>query len=200
MVTVSGISTAIQVVSSAVLAAFTVVLAIATWRYYKQTREQTEEIAAQTSEMEKTRMLNYEPKMKAAIRNFYGPNFSLSFVNIGGGLAQEVSAEYYLEDHEDEKREWGKQVVFPEEVYDLGLPFPSGPEHGVTGGISEFEDALEEPGGSDMLVVKFEYQDSAGKSHNDLQRFSIFDSIEDQSESTEFYLDGQDEVTERPTF
>ncbi|MDZ7850058.1 MAG: hypothetical protein U5K70_04330 [Halodesulfurarchaeum sp.] len=92
MVIANEIATGIQIASSVVLAFFTVVLAIATWKYYLQTKNQTAEISAQTDEMTKTRKLNYEPKLKAAVRNFHGPNFCLSFVNIGGGLAQDVSA------------------------------------------------------------------------------------------------------------
>lgn len=200
MVTVSEGATVIQAVSSTVLAFFTVVLAVATWRYYKQTKEQTSEITAQTAEMTNTRKLNYEPKLKAGVRNFLNPNFCLSFVNIGGGLAQDVTAEYYLEYHEDEGRNWGKQVVFPEEVYNLGFPIPSGPEHGVSGPEDQIENKLNESGGGDTLVVEFDYKDSAGNTHEDIQRFSILENLSDQTESTEFFTGSQEENTDIPTF
>lgn len=200
MVTASEIATAIQVISSAVLAFFTVILAIATWRYYQQTKSQTSEIAAQTVEMSKTRKLNYEPKLKAGVRNHHNPNFCLSFVNISGGLAQDVSADYYLEDHEDEGRTWGRQVVFPEEVYNLGFPIPSGPDHGVTGPKGAIKNKLEKPSSDDTFVVEFSYKDSAGNLYEDTQRFSILDNISDQTESTEFYLGSQEQNTDIPTF
>lgn len=200
MATISGVATGIQAISSAVLALFTVVLAIATWQYYQQTKSQTEEIKAQTSEMEKRRQLNFEPEMKAGVRNFHNPNLCLSFVNIGGGLAQDVSAKYYLENHEDEAREWGKQVVFPEEVYNLGFPIPSGPEHGVSGMVNQIEEELDESGGSDTLIVEFSYKDSAGSSREDVQRFSIVKNIHDQTDSTEFFLGSQEQVQDMPTF
>lgn len=193
MVTGDQIATAIQVFSSAVLASFTVVLAIATWRYYKQSK-------VQTVEMTKTRKLNYEPELKAGVRNFLNPNFCLSFVNIGGGLAQDVTAEYYLEDHEDEGRTWGKQIVFPEEVNNLGFPIPGGPDHGVSGTEDNIESKLNESGGGDTLVVEFSYKDSAGNSNEETQRFSILENISHQTESTEFFLDSQEENTDIPTF
>lgn len=192
--------TVVQLISSVVLALFTVVLAIATWRYYLQAKSQTDEIAVQTAEMTKTRELRYEPRMKAGVRNFYGPNFSLSFVNIGGGIAHDVKAEYFMYEHEDEARVWGKQVVLPEEVYNIGFPIPSGPDHGVSGPTGEIENKLEESGGDDSVVIQFKYKDSAGKEHEVTQKFSIMDKIDDQADSTEFYLGSNERENERPTF
>lgn len=176
--------------SSLVLAIFTVVLAIATWRYYEQSKLQTSETASQTEEMGKTRKLRHEPKMKAGL-TLMGPNFHIGFVNIGGGIAHDVKATYWVEGLKEFKQEWGTQIHYPEDSYKIGIPI-DGSSIGVTGSSDEIESKLD--GGDDTFVVEWEYRDAAGEVFSETQRFSLFDKIEERSGGTEFYTGKEREV------
>ncbi|WP_255193022.1 hypothetical protein [Natronobeatus ordinarius] len=181
---------AIDVFSSLVLAIFTVVLAIATWRYYEQSKLQASETASQTEEMGKTRKLRYEPKMKAGI-TLMGPNFHLGFVNIGGGIAHDVKATYWVEGVKEYKQKWGTQVHYPEDNYKMGIPVDESPV-GVTGGYSEIQSKLD--GGDDTFVVEWNYKNAAGEEFSETQRFSISDKIKERTEGTEFYTNKERET------
>lgn len=181
----------IQAFSSAVLAIFTVVLAVATWRYYTQSKEQTEEISKQTMEMMNTRKLQHEPQMKAGIRTFHHPNFCISFVNIGGGIAQDVHATYYVKGYSELKREWGMQIHYPEDTYNIGIPLDDSPV-GVSGGIQEIESYLDGEDGT--FVIEWEYKDAAGNGFEHTQEFSIIEKIEDVTESTGFIVGDERET------
>ena len=172
-----------QVLSSAVLALFTVVLAIATWKYYVQSKSQTEE-------MVKSRKLNDEPQMRAGVTPYHGPNFCIAFVNIGGGIAQNVRADYWIEGVDDPKQEWGVQVCFPEDIYQVAFPYGkreinTGPADKI---ISDMGDR------DDTLVICWEYQDASGETFSPTQRFSISSKLKQRIESGEFYSGGERDV------
>ena len=174
----------IQTLSSAVLALFTVVLAIATWRYYKQTE-------SQTNEMVRSRELTNEPVMKAGMKPYHGPNFCLAFINIGGGIAQDVRATYRVEGLDELERTWGTQVHFPEDQYLIGLPIDDS-STGVSTPPDHIESKLNDEG--DVLVIEWEYENSSGTEFNPIQKFSITEKIEERTESTEFYMGNEREV------
>lgn len=165
-----------QALSSAVLALFTVVLAIATWKYYVQSKSQTEE-------MIKSRELNDEPQMKAGVTPYDGLNFCIGFVNIGGGIAQNVRADYWIEGVDDSEQEWGVQVCFPEDIYQVAFPYgerelTTGPGEMIVSGMEDRDDTL---------VICWEYQDASGETFSPTQRFSISSKVKQRIESDEFY-------------
>ena len=173
----------IQALSGIVLAIFTAVLAFVTWLYYCQSREQTGEISSQTNEMINTRELRYEPYLKAGLKPT-GPNFELGFVNIGGGIAHDVHAKYWVEGLEQFQREWGTSVHFPDDIYRIGFPIDDS-EIGVIGMTEQIESEL--VGDSDTLIVEWTYKDSRNEEFQETQKMSILDEIQIRSESTEFY-------------
>jgi hypothetical protein len=181
----------IQTFSSAVLAFFTVVLAIATWKYYEQTQSQTGEISRQTTEMNKARKLKDEPRMKAGVMPFHGPNICLGFANIGGGIAEDVHATFWVEGSEGPTEEWGNQIHFPDDVYKIGFPLGQD-EYGLSAPPPQIRDAIE--GENDTLIVRWDYQDVAGNTLGREQRFSILDKLDEKVESNEFYLGQEREV------
>ena len=181
----------IQTFSSAVLALFTVILAVATWRYYEQTQSQTGEISRQTTEMSKARELRDEPRMKAGVMPFHGPNICLGFANIGGGIAEDVHATFWVEGSEGPEEEWGTQIHFPEDIYKIGFPLGQD-EYGLTGPPSQIRDEIE--GGDGTLVIKWDYQDVAGNDLDREQRFSIINKLDEKVESNEFYMGGEREM------
>lgn len=181
----------IQAVSSSVLALFTVVLAIATWRYYKQSKLQTDEISHQTDEMVRTRKLRNEPQLKAGITPFHGPNWCIKFTNIGGGIAQDVHANYWIDGIENSEREWGTQIHFPEDMYSIGFPLEEG-GIGVTGLPDEIRSHFEDS--DDTLIVEWTYEDSSGNKFEHRQEMSILDKIAERADSDEFYLGNEREV------
>ena len=191
MLQIDMITNLIQTLSSATLALFTIVLAVATWKYYKQSKSQTTEISRQTEEMAKTRELVNEPQMKAAIKPYHGQNFCLAFINIGGGIAQDVHADYWIEGIDNSKREWGTQVHFPGDTYTIGFPIDDS-EGGVTGPPEQIKSNLENQ--DDRLVVEWKYKNASGHEVNPTQEFSISNKTNEKIESDEFYLGKERDV------
>lgn len=173
----------IEAFSSVVLAISTIVLVIVTWLYYRQSK-------LQTREMEKTRELRHEPHMKAGLKPS-GPNFEIGFVNIGGGIAHNVEAEYWIEGLEQHKREWGTAVHFPNDIYKIGIPLDDSAV-GVVGMSEEIEPKLDN--GEDTFIVNWTFEDSRGEKFEETQRFQILEEIKKRSESTESYTGGEREV------
>lgn len=179
---VAGIDTpTIQAVSSVVLAIFTVVLAVVTYLYYRQSR-------AQTNEMQKNRQLQYEPKLKAGLKGGR-PNFEIGFVNIGGGIAQEVEAQYWIEGLEEYKRTFRTPIHFPEETFRLGFPVDDS-EIGEIGMSDSLKSKIDKE--SDKLIVEWSYKDARDEVIDGRDEFSIFEQIQGRSESTEFYSDAEE--------
>lgn len=192
MVPFGQVANAIDVFSSMILAIFTIVLASSTRKYSKQSKEQTDEIAAQTEEMVATRKLKHEPRMKATIRCYHNPNFCISFVNIGGGIAQNVHAEYWIEGADESYRDWKTQIHFPEEMYDVGFPLDDVPT-GVTGPSSKILSHLEDE--KDTLIVNWSYEDASGKSLGYEQEFSISDELNGRTDTDEFFVGKERETS-----
>lgn len=174
----------IQAYSTVVLAVFTIVLALATLLYTYQSRLQTREISDQTSEMAKTRELRYEPKLVAGIKT-NGPNFELGFVNIGGGIAQNVEAEYFVKELEEFKREWGTAVHMPEDIYKIGIPLDDS-SIGTIGMSSEIKSHLDDDSKA-YFTINWSYENSRGDVYEETQEFDLLEKIETKAESTEFY-------------
>lgn len=166
----------VQAISSFLLAIFTIVLAGATWLYYRQTK-------LQTDEMRKSRELRHEPNMQAGLTTS-GPNFELGFANIGGGIAHDVQADYWIEGLEEHKREWGTSIHFPEDIYRIGIPLDDSPI-GVIGMSEQIESHLID--GQDTLFVEWIYKDSRGEEYEESQQLDLLGAIKERSESTEFY-------------
>jgi len=167
---------AIDALSSVILAIFTIVLAVVTWQYYHQSK-------LQTAEMERERKLAHEPHLKAGVKA-NGPNFEIGFVNIGGGIAHNVEAEYWVEGLDQFQREWGTAIHFPEDIYRIGFPIEDSPI-GYVGGSDQIESKLND--GEDTFVVKWSYEDARGQVFEETQRFQILEEIAKGTESTTFY-------------
>lgn len=121
---------------------------------------QIDEISKQTGEMADKRKLELEPRPKAGLSTIGGPNFALMFVNIGGGIAHNVHAKYWIEGVDDSHQEWGTQVHFPEDMYKIGIPIDN---IKLSGTGDQIRSALQNK--DDTFVIEWEYEDAAGKQH-----------------------------------
>lgn len=113
---------------------------------------------------------------------FAGPNWCIAFVNIGGGIAQEVQAKYWISGFEDYRREWGTQIHFPEDKYQIGFPLEE--EELVTGMPENIKSRLSS--GTDTLHVEWEFKDASGTSFEYSEEISIISAMEKRTKG-EFY-------------
>lgn len=172
----------LDAISSLILAVFTIALVIVTGLYYVESRKQVQE-------MKSVRQLEYEPRLKAGMR-LTGPNSEIGFVNIGGGIAHDVHADYWIEGLEEHKREWTTQIHFPEDIYKMGIPTDDSP----IGQIGLSDEIKSEIKTDADLVVEWEYKDAKNEQYKQTQRFNIVGVLEERSNSTEFYT-GQERET-----
>jgi hypothetical protein len=156
---------AVEVGSTVVLAIFTIVLAIATWRYYRQS-------SAQTEEMEVTRKENIRPVLKPAIINRTGLHYIFTIQNTGNGAAHDIEANWGF-NHLDHSRSWKSAIITSDEQRQFAIPFGEEQTMALTEG--EIKEELDDE--DTELVFEAEYADPVGRSYNTEENIDVLNSV-----------------------
>lgn len=155
----------VQAVSSVVLAGFTVVLAWATWRYYHQSKLQTEE-------MKQARKEEIRPVIKPAVVNKTGLHHAFVVVNTGNGAAHDIKGSWGFE-HLNHEVEWKTAIIPAGERHVFSLPFGENSELLMTAG--QIEAALDEVEGS--LTFEADYTDPMERSYRTEETLDVLDTV-----------------------
>lgn len=155
----------VQAISSIVLASFTVVLAWATWRYYRQSKLQTEE-------MEQARKERIRPVIKPAIVNRTGLHYNFAVTNTGNGAAHDVEGAWEFE-HLNHRVEWKTAIIPAGEQHVFALPFDENSELLMT--MEQIEAALGEAEG--RLTFEAGYTDPMDRSYRTEETLDVRDAI-----------------------
>jgi hypothetical protein len=106
----------VEAASTAILAIFTIILAIATIQYKNQSENQTKEMAL-------TRKTEIRPVLKPYItKNFTGNMYWLEIRNIGKGSAQEITANWYVEGWKEQSVNWSIPLIPSTEYHQFEIP------------------------------------------------------------------------------
>lgn len=188
-----------SLVSSLAQISLSAALTYVTYRYWKETQEQTDEMQQnrritrrQTKEMRKTREANFRPVIRGTIRKWTVSGWVITVANTGKGAAEDLCVEAYFEDeHLSTVRRWTTPLFTSKETKTFTLPLSTTRTEGI----------IEEIGtGEGKLRINFQYSDNFGNTTQESSIINVLKEIQEgdppgvreEEEQDEFYKEGRE--------
>jgi hypothetical protein len=167
-----------QVAISAASLAFSAVLVLVTYLYYRETR-------AHTAEMRESREAEFQPVLKATVEPWLAVHNRFVFENTGKGAAHDVSAKWGFT-HLDNDREWKVPLISPGQRHTFYLPFTDCDDTITT--EPQLERELADTDG--VLFFEWECTDALGNTVSNREEIDVLETV--QSRSGELLVESEE--------